>query len=302
MAGYLLLCPGQGGQHPGMLDFALATTEGRAAIGEASSAVGIDIAARVRAGEDLFEPVFAQACVVATALASWRAIEGRVPVPAAIAGYSVGEVSAWGCAGTWSVAGTMSLTLARARLMLAASPPDCAMVAITGVDGAIIERLRGPGAHVAIEVEADHWILAGRRADLDAAVAALVMAGGVAHALPVAVPSHTPLLEAAATALRPAIESMGGTQPASPVLRGIDGRMLYRVEDAAGALAQAVCGTIRWRSVMDEAAERNFAVSIELPPGSALTRMALALGRPEARAIADFRSPEGAARWLERAG
>jgi malonyl CoA-acyl carrier protein transacylase len=78
--------------------------------------------------------------------------------------------------------------------------------------------------------------------------------------------------------------------------------MLYRVEDAAGALAEAVRGTIRWRSVMDEAAERDFAVSIELPPGSALTRMALARGRREARAIADFRSPEGAARWLERAG
>ena len=52
---------------------------------------------------------------------------------------------------------------------------------------------------------------------------------------------------------------------------------------------------------LQEAQERSLAVCLELPPGQALTRMALARGVREARSIADFRTIEGAARWLERA-
>lgn len=300
MPGFLLLCPGQGAQHPAMLDFALAEPAGREAIEQASAAVGLDIARRVREGQDLFEPVFAQVCMVAAALASWRALEVHAPPPAAVAGYSVGEVSSWGCAGTWTVAATMSLVKRRAMMMLEASPPDCAMVAATGIDEATVERLRGE-AHVAIEVAADHWILAGERSRVEWAARALEAAGAATRPVPVTVPSHTPLLEAAAAALRPAIESMPGAAPRWPVARGIDGRMLFRAADAAGAIAQAVCRPIRWRAVLEEASERGLAVSLELHPGTALTRMALAAGWREARALADFRTPEGAARWLERA-
>ncbi|MBK8322011.1 MAG: acyltransferase domain-containing protein [Betaproteobacteria bacterium] len=301
MPGYLLLCPGQGGQHPEMLDFALATPQGRETIEEASTAVGIDIAARVRAGEGLFEPVFAQIGMVATALASWRALEPHVPQPEAVAGYSVGEVSSWGCAGSWTVTETMTLASTRARLMLAASPPDCTMVAMTGVDAAAVERLRGPAVHVAIEVERDHWILAGTRAEVDRAAQALSGAGGTAHPVSVTVPSHTPLLEPAAAALRSVIAAMGGLAPRWPVARGIDGQWLHRIEDAAEALSGAVCRPIRWRSALQEAQERSLAVCLELPPGQALTRMVLARGVREARSIADFRTIEGVARWLERA-
>lgn len=284
-----------------MLDFALAVPEGREALAEASDAAGADIAARVRAGEGLFEPVFAQLCIVATALASWRAIEKHVSGPSAIAGYSVGEVSSWGCAGSWSIGQTLSLTKRRAELMLAASPTDCTMIGVTGIDGETVDRLRGAGAHVAIEVAHDHWILAGIRADVDRAAHALAGAGATIRAIPVGVPSHTPLLESAATGLLAVVQSMQGAQPRCPVARGVDGCMLSRIGDAADALAKAVCQPIRWRAALDEAAERGIDTCLELHPGTALTRMALARGIREARGLADFRTPEGVARWLERA-
>ena len=299
MAGYVLLCPGQGVQHPAMLDLALATAEGRAAIEEASSAVGLDIAAAVRS-EDLFEPVLAQVCMVATALATRAALAPHIPAPDAAAGYSVGEVASWGCAGTWTIAETMRLAQRRAALMRDASPPDCAMLAVTGVDGVVLRRTLGTEVHVAIEVDADHHILAGAAPALRATADALAAAGATLRPLPVSVPSHTPLLASAADALRPYVASLPGRAPAFPVLRGVDGRALFSQQDAAGALAEAVRGTIRWRAVLQELRERGVGVALELPPGAGLTRMFGNAYGAQSRAVADFRSVEGVAAWLGR--
>ena len=82
--------------------------------------------------------------------------------------------------------------------------------------------------------------------------------------------------------------------------RGIDGRALETHAEAAGALADAVQQTIRWRSVLQEASERGIGVALELPPGAGLTRMFRGPEGVQARAIADFRSVDGIAAWLER--
>lgn len=299
MGGYVLLCPGQGAQHPAMLDFALATVEGRAAIEEASSAVGLDIAAQVRAGGELFEPVFAQVCIVATELATWAALAPHLPPPEAVAGYSVGEVASWGCAGTWTVTQAMTLVQRRATLMRDASPPDCAMLAVTGVDGAAIARGKGAGVHVAIEVDTDHHILAGPAPAIRAAGEALESAGATLRPLPVSVPSHTPLLASAAEGLREFLGPFPGRAPAFAVLRGVDGRSQFARADATASLADAVRSTIRWRAALQEIAERGIGVALELPPGAGLTRMFVNTYGMEARAVADFRSVEGVSAWLQ---
>ena len=300
MTGYALLCPGQGAQHPAMLDFARRSEAGREALATASDTVSIDIASRVAAGDELFEPVFAQIAVVATAIATWRALEELVRPPSLIAGYSVGEVSSWSCAGSWTVAEAMRVVAQRARFMSEESPKDAAMMAVTGMPGKLLPAmLARHGLHVAIEVENDHWIVAGRRGDLESAAAGLEGAGASLRRLPVGVPSHTPLLERASSALRAFLEGVEGRNPTVPVVRGVDGQVLFAFGAAADALAGAVSRPIRWRSCMDELVERGIVATLELSPGGALTRMMA--GRPTvaARAVADFRSIEGVARWLE---
>lgn len=302
MAGWALLCPGQGAQHPRMLDLALSIPAGRDALGEASEAAAIDIVARVQSADGLFEPVFAQVCIVAATTCTWRALAHELPEPALVAGYSVGEVSAWCCAGSWSVREAMAVIGTRARLMAEGSPPGAAMMAVTALRrDALLPLVRQHRLHVAIDVDDDHCIVAGLERDLEAATPALQAAGGVLHPLPVSVPSHTPLLAEAAESLRKALAWAGGRNPATPVLRGIDGRSAVAYAEAPDAIASAVAQPIRWRACMDEALERGVTAALELPPGTALTRM---LGqRPgnavAARAVADFRSAEGVARWLE---
>jgi [acyl-carrier-protein] S-malonyltransferase len=302
MAGYALLCPGQGAQHPRMLDFALATGAGREALGAASEAVDIDIVAGVQGGEPLFEPVFAQVAIVAATVATWQALADHLPAPALIAGYSVGEVSAWCCAGSWDVPAVMRVVAARARFMAQASAPGAAMMAVTALRrDALPAVLARHALHLAIEVDDDHWVLAGRRDDLDAARASLEAVGASAHALPVGVPSHTPLLGAAATALRGFLAEVPGCNPTAPVLRGIDARPLVTYCAARDALADAVERPIRWRGCVEEFLERGIGAALELPPGATLARMLTRHASLEARAVADFRSVEGVARWIERA-
>jgi [acyl-carrier-protein] S-malonyltransferase len=45
--------------------------------------------------------VVAQPLVCAWQLAVWAEIAARLPQPSAFAGYSVGELAAYGCAGAW---------------------------------------------------------------------------------------------------------------------------------------------------------------------------------------------------------
>jgi [acyl-carrier-protein] S-malonyltransferase len=300
--GYLLLCPGQGAQHPAMLDFALSNAAGREAIAAASDAAHMDIAQRVKAQDGLFEPVFAQVAIVAASVASWRVIEDEVPAPALVAGYSVGEVSAWCCAGSWNVAEVIAVVAERARLMAAASPADAAMMAVTAIRGeALMPIVKAHGLHVAIEVDDDHWVIAGARSALEAAGASLQAAGATPHPLPVGVPSHTPLLENAAAGLRAFLAAFAGRDPRVPVLRGIDGSPASSYAAAREALPDAVHRPIRWRACMEEALERGIGAALELPPGGTLTRMLHQRAAIEARALADFRSVDGVARWIERA-
>jgi [acyl-carrier-protein] S-malonyltransferase len=301
MAGYALLCPGQGAQHPRMLDLALQSEAGRDVVAVASDTVSINIAARIEAGDELFDPVFAQVAIVATSVATWRALQSLLPPPSLVAGYSVGEVSSWSCAGSWSMDEVMRVVAQRARLMSEASPKDAAMMALTGMRRELLPAiLELHHLHIAIEVDDDHWVIAGRRADLDAATSTLEAAGASPHPLPVGVPSHTPLLDAAAAKLREFMRNVTGRDPDAAVLRGIDGKALFRYAEAGDALADAVSHPIRWRACMDELGERGIGAALELPPGTALTRMLAGRPAATARAVADFRSLEGVARWLER--
>jgi [acyl-carrier-protein] S-malonyltransferase len=284
-----------------MLDFALAAPEGRDAIAAASDAVGLDIGARVRAGDGLFEPEFAQIAIVATTVATWQSLAAHLPEPALVAGYSVGEVSAWSCAGSWDVREVMRVVQQRARFMVSASPPDAAMMAVTALHRDALEPiLQRHALHLAIEVDDDHWVLAGRRGDLEAATPDLQNVGASPHPLPVGVPSHTPLLEAAARQLRDFLAGVEGRDPSVPVLRGIDAQPLHRYSAARDALADAVARPIRWRACVDECTERGIGAALELPPGASLTRMLARHPSMQPRAVADFRSVEGVARWIER--
>src|SRR5689334_350779 len=95
-----ILCPGQGAQHPGMLDLLKGEPEAECVLALAGAVLDAPIADLLAGPEDvLFTNATAQPLICAVELATWAALSTQLPSPRVFAGYSVGELAAYGCAG-----------------------------------------------------------------------------------------------------------------------------------------------------------------------------------------------------------
>ena len=307
MAAFAVLCPGQGRQSPEMFDFALADAAGRAVLGEFEQALGTDLRAVASSGVGLFDNAFAQPAIVAVARAVWASLAPRLlqhgMAPAMFAGYSVGEVAAWSCAGAWDTAGSAEVVRVRAALMDAASPAGFGMLAVLGLPQARVAQItqRHGQVHCAIVNDEDHVVLAGPLAALGATEREVRALGASTRLLDVRLPSHTPLMAAAAQAFADHLASHSWGAVSAPVLRGVDGRQMLRPADGARALSRAVAEPIRWVDCMREMIEAGVTVALELGPGSTLSKL-FTDAHPgiAARSVADFRSADGVVAWMQR--
>lgn len=292
----LLLCPGQGDQHPAMFDLA----RGNAA----AHALADRLLDGLPAG-DIYANRIAQPLIVAATLSVWEAIRDQAPPPALVAGYSIGELSAYGVAGAITPEQAVTLAAQRAQWMddCARAAPGQALLAITGLTLASAGKLAGQhGYHIGIETAEDSCIAGGPAAQAEPLQQAITAAGARGRRLPVEVASHTPYMR---NAVRPFADALAATPfqpPQAPVLAGIDAAAVHDQARAVDTLSRQLAETIHWLACMDAAAEAGITVALELGPGNALSRM-LQQRHPHinTRSVADFRSLDGILKWLERA-
>jgi [acyl-carrier-protein] S-malonyltransferase len=222
-----------------------------------------------------------------------------------IAGYSVGELAAWGCAGALDAPGTLRLAQRRAALMDAAAPRDGGLAAVVGLRRPTLEPILAQHAvYIAIIDDVDSFVVGGRRARLEA-VSQEATARGARHTmrLPVAVPSHTPLLHEATEQFRAVLREASPRLPRAGyrLLSGIDGDTIHDIETGIDKLARQISTTIDWAECLESCRSAGAETALELGPGTALSRMATALfpdGR--ARAVEEFRTLAGLRSWLQR--
>ncbi|MTW12093.1 acyltransferase domain-containing protein [Pseudoduganella eburnea] len=291
----LILCPGQGGQHTAMYDLARGDPHGAALLARLAPDLP-DLSDPA----SLFANRSAQPAIVAAGLAMWEALRRDSPPPALVAGYSVGELTAYGVAGALSAERTAKLAGQRAELMDACVAP-CTPQAMLAISGRRIATLRAllaaKGFHIAIETGEDSCIAGGPAAN----AAAISLLGARITSLPVAVASHTPYLRAAVAPFARLLgqEKFGTMQ--APVLAGIDASAVREQDAAIDCLSRQLAEAILWSDCMDACAERGITAALELGPGSALSKM-LSARHPDidCRSVADFRSLDGVRRWLER--
>jgi [acyl-carrier-protein] S-malonyltransferase len=294
MSRLMLLCPGQGGQHPAMFDMARQHPRGAALLGR----LGFDAPDE----SSLFTNQAAQPAIVAASLAMWEALRGDVPAPALVAGYSIGELAAHAVAGAIQAEEAVRLAGVRARLMDDAATAGQCMAALGGLAvGVLGDIARRHGFDVAIINGDDACVAGGLRAQLAALQGAITAAGGRCQALPVAVASHTHWMQAAVAPFAAALAASGPGTPACPVLSGIAAARVATPAQAVDTLARQLAQTVVWSACMDAAAEAGITVALELGPGAALARM-LQARHPHiaCRSVADFRSVGAVAGWLAR--
>jgi [acyl-carrier-protein] S-malonyltransferase len=304
-----ILCPGQGWQNPDM--FAL-TGEAK----EASHlfAYGAKLLGgsdprdyvRTETSEAIHRDRAGQILCTIQALAAAAALREALPGRIIVAGYSVGEVAAWGVAGLFGMTDTLDLVARRAEAMDGASLPGDGLLFVRGLPRDDIDRLcERHQAAVAIVNPGDAFVLGGGRTALQAISGeAKAMNAARVIELPVEVASHTKRLVRASAQFRESLRQISVTfSPATGarVLSGIDGSPVIRVEIGLDKLAAQISQTVQWAICLEGCMEAGATAFLELGPGRALSKMVAGAYRDvPTRSLEDFKTLQGARLWLAR--
>lgn len=292
-----VLCSGQGMQEAGGLAaLAAADPAADATIKRISARLGRDLTVQ---DPDLFANQWAQPLIFAHQAAAWAVLAPLLPRPRAVAGYSLGEMAAYVCAGALEPTEGAALTRRRAELMDAASPLPGRLIAARGLPESRIAALCADfGLHIAIVNGHDRLVVGGDAAVLPAFADAVATLGGQTTPLCVQIASHTPLMAAAVAPFGEALAGSALTAPSIPVAAGVDAAPVYARDRAIATLSRQLAEPVRWADCLETLAEMGCTAFLELGPGSALARMAAErFPNLHARSLADFRSPAAAAAW-----
>lgn len=305
MRGLGILCPGQGNQHPAMFDVLSESPAGTDALQSAVPAFGCHPLEYLRSLStgDLYRNQAAQLLIGTLQMATWTALREKLPEPNVLAGYSMGEVAAYGCADALEMPEALALIARRATIMDEVAPDAAGLLAVRGLTRGEIERLcRLAGVEIAIVNTPDHFVIGGSAEGLAACENhPLVRKASTLKRLQVGVPSHTPCLQEASNRFAAILETSLLRPPSPPVLAGVSGAVVRTRAQAVAALAEQLSRTINWMTCMRTVVEMGCQVVLELGPGNALARMFREL-YPEivVRSVEDFRSLQGVASWVEK--
>jgi [acyl-carrier-protein] S-malonyltransferase len=303
-----VFCSGQGYQGVGMFDLLADATEADPVFEAAKFVLdGKDPRQLVRdaSDDDLHRDKIGQILCCTQAMAAWAVLSAKVPRPLLVAGYSIGELAAWGVAGLIDYESVLDLAAQRATAMDKSTTQPSGLVAIRGLTRDKLDPIcKAHGAYVAIVNAEDQMLVGGTRKALEA-VAQDARAAGAERStmLPVAVPSHTPLLAKASEEFRQALfKAHLPEQVPSDVrlLSGIDGDTVFDVHRGAEKLARQIEQTVNWAACMESCRAAGVSKVFELGPGDALARMMHeVIPDGDVHSLSEFHSLSGFEHWME---
>lgn len=296
-----VLFNGQGEQRREHVDRLLANAPSdiaeplRAALGQ----LGLELDALTQ--EQLFPNRVAQPVICAYQLTTWRNLASRLPQPGLFAGYSLGELTAFTCAGAFPPTDTIGLAALRARFMDEAVSTPSGLVAVLGLtERKVVELCTKHAAEIAIRNGMDHFIVGGHRKALTLLEDEAAQSGASKTTmLNVTTPSHTSMLAGAASRFGAELRGKLRDRLDVGVLSGVDASVVRTGAAAAVALETQIRRTIDWAACMEAIVGFHPHAVLEIGPGTALSRMLRELDAGlEVRAVDDFRSLEAVERWV----
>jgi [acyl-carrier-protein] S-malonyltransferase len=276
-----LVFPGQGSQSVGMLaELSELHPSVRATFEEASDGAGADLWALSQGGpeEMLNRTEYTQPALLAAGVAVWRLWSAQGgPMPAVLAGHSLGEYTALVAAGALSLRDGAHLVRIRGQLMQDAAPAGTgAMAAVLGAEDALVEAVCAEASGAQVVVPANYnspgqIVIGGDAAAVDRALA-LLQEQGVRKAvkLAVSVPSHTPLMREAANRLAETMAGLQWTLPALPVVQNVDARAHDALDGIRDALVRQLYLPVQWTGCVQALAARGATRIGECGPGKVL--------------------------------
>ncbi|MER7824554.1 ACP S-malonyltransferase [Streptomyces sp. NPDC096097] len=273
----VLVAPGQGAQTPGFLTPWLELPGAADRVAAWSDAIGLDLAHYGTAADAdaIRDTAVAQPLLVAAGLLSASAL-GSPAVFGAVAGHSVGEITAAAYAGVLSEADALSFVRTRGLAMAeAAAATETGMAAVLGGDrDVVVAHLENLGLTPANINGAGQIVAAGTMEQIAALEADKPEGSMKVVALKVAGAFHTHHMAPALATLEKAAEVLTPADPALKYVSNKDGLVVTTGADVVARLVGQVANPVRWDLCMETFAELGVTGIIELCPGGTLTGLA----------------------------
>ncbi|MEU7552187.1 ACP S-malonyltransferase [Streptomyces sp. NPDC044571] len=273
----VLVAPGQGAQTPGFLTPWLELPGAADRVAAWSDAIGLDLAhyGTKADADEIRDTAVAQPLLVAAGLLSASALGSRTAF-GAVAGHSVGEITAAAYAGVLSDADALSFVRTRGLAMAeAAAVTETGMAAVLGGDrDTVVAHLEKLGLTPANINGAGQIVAAGTMEQIAALEAEKPEGSMKVVALKVAGAFHTHHMAPAVDTLEKAAQALTPADPELTYVSNKDGRVVTTGVDVVARLVGQVANPVRWDLCMETFAELGVTGLVELSPGGTLTGLA----------------------------
>ncbi|MFF4831541.1 ACP S-malonyltransferase [Streptomyces sp. NPDC001315] len=275
----VLVAPGQGAQTPGFLTPWLELPGSADRLAMWSDAIGLDLAHYgTKADADAIrDTAVAQPLLVAAGLLSASALGDIADIgPGAVAGHSVGEITAAAFAGVLNDAAALALVRKRGLAMAeAAAITETGMSALLGGDPEVtVPHLEKLGLTPANVNGAGQIVAAGTLEQLAALEADKPEGVRRVVALTVAGAFHTHHMAPAVEKLAEAAKELTPTDPKFTYVSNKDGQTVATGDEVVARLVGQVANPVRWDLCMETFKELGVTALIEVCPGGTLTGLA----------------------------
>jgi [acyl-carrier-protein] S-malonyltransferase len=300
---FAFVFPGQGSQSVGMMaKLAAAEPLVQETFAEASDVLGYDLWKLSQEGpeEALAQTERTQPLMLTAGVATWRVWRKHGgPMPAAMAGHSLGEYSALVAAEALDFKTAVDLVQFRGRAMQEAVPNgQGGAAAILGIDDSEVEAACREAAQGDVVLPANfnspgQVVIAGANAAVDRAIAACQARGAKrAIKLALSVPVHTPLMQPAADRMREKLATAEFRAAKVRDLYTVDVRKHGAPDEMRAALVEQVVKPVRWTETVQAILAAGAKVIVECGPGRVLTGLNRRIEKNREIAMIAIEDPE----------
>ncbi len=275
--------PGQGSQTVGMgRDLAATFPAAKQIFDEADALLGFALSQLMWDGpaEDLNDTVNTQPALFVHSLAAFRVFSHLYPDfhPAALAGHSLGELSALAASGALTFADGLRLVRTRGELMKrAGEAAPGGMAAMLGLDIPTLEKVcseasrQGELVQVANDNCPGQVVISGAKPAVERAIE-LAKAAGAKRAMPLAVSiaAHSPLMASIQEEWNAAVQSVAMNDAGIPVVGNVHARPMISAADLRADIMAQMQSRVRWTESVQWMSGNGIRSFVEVGSGSVL--------------------------------
>jgi [acyl-carrier-protein] S-malonyltransferase len=275
--------PGQGSQAVGMgKDLAAQYPQAKEIFDEADSTLGFPLSQLMWEGPDteLNETVNTQPALYVHSIAAYRMFSHLYPdfKPVAVAGHSLGELSALTASGALSFSDGLRLVRTRGELMKRAGELNPGgMAAVLGVDIPTLDKVcaEASTADEIVQVANDNCpgqvVISGHKPAVERSMAGAKAAGAKrALPLPISIAAHSPLMDSIQADWNAAVDACHMSNPNIPVISNVHAKAMTVADELRADIKAQMQSRVRWTESVQMMLGSGIQAYVEVGSGEVL--------------------------------